>query len=149
MCWCLRPVCSAIEARHAVAVNHDVGIGRIVVKRLADHNAGLAVLGSLTKEAYGRRYREIAGHLPPDVLELILFGPDVSPGPRDFVLASRCVKLRSSFEGGVADVAGMGKATEISGLREARSGQHASDPQFTHVKILSGSVRRPARCYWH
>jgi hypothetical protein len=45
------------------------------------------VLGSLADEMHGGRYGEVASHLSPHVLKLILPGPDIRSGARDPVLA--------------------------------------------------------------
>ncbi len=107
-----------LKPGHTAAVNDHVGVGGISVERLADHNAGLAVLGSLTQEAQGSCDGEIACHLPPDILKLILFGPDIRAGASDAILPVR--KLGGAFNRRMANIAGVGKQAQISVLGKSR-----------------------------
>ena len=102
-----------LKSGHAVAVDHDVGVGRIGVQRLADHDAGLAMVVALTKKSYGGGDAEVAGDLAPDILELILLGPDVGARAGDLVLTVGRAKLGGAFDRRTADVAGIGEDAQV------------------------------------
>jgi hypothetical protein len=92
-----------LETGHPIAVDHDVGVGRIRVKSLADQDSGLAVLVPVTEESHRGRDRKVAGYLSPDVLELILLGPDVYSGAGYPILPVG--KLAGPFNRRTTDVA--------------------------------------------
>ena len=82
---------------------------------------------------------EIAGHLAPDVVELIGLGPDVGAGPRDLVLPRGRVELRGSLQRRRADIVGIRERAERGGLGQGGRGQQAGEEQFAHGGILSDS----------
>jgi hypothetical protein len=100
-------------------MDHDVGVGRVRIKRLADHDSSLAVLVPVTEESHRGRDREVAGYLSPDVLELVLLTPDVYSGAGDPILTVG--KLAGPFNRRTTDVAGVSKDAEISALGESRN----------------------------
>jgi hypothetical protein len=105
--------------------DHYVGVDRVAIQRLADHDARLAVLVPLTQESHRGFDREVAGHLSPDILELILLGPDVSSGAGNLILPVG--KLGGPFNRRTADVAGVGKDAQVSALGESRRRQHREE----------------------
>ena len=80
---------------------------------------------------------KVARHFSPHVVELIRLAPNIGAGARDPVLPGGGIKLRCPLQGRSADVIGMGKAAERSGLRESGSSEEAKDQEYPHVQIVS------------
>ena len=90
---------------HAGAVKRDDGFLRIVVEVLADDEDGLAVAVAVgVGEGDVGRERDVAGHLLPEIAELIARVPDVVAGGVDGVLLGGGVVAGAAGDDGAADV---------------------------------------------
>src|SRR5262249_4576010 len=113
------------------------------VQRLSQHDPSLAVALASTQELHSCRDCEIAGHLPPHVLKLILLGPDVRARAGDPVLSVRGIEFGRSFPRGIADVAGIAEGAEVSVLAESRYGQKPEQPELPNI----GHDTLPRHCF--
>ncbi len=100
-CSCLRPYCFSPPQSGTPLpwTSLKTFRRRIRVERLAQHDAALAMVLALTKELHRSRDREIARHLAPHILELILLRPHIDM-PADLVLPRSGAEPARSFPAG-------------------------------------------------
>src|SRR5262249_22096341 len=114
------PACVApLEGRHSIPMNASVGISRVRIQRLPNHEDDFGVrhgAGRGSWKADVRGQREIAGCLFPNVVKVVVSGPDVCASSRDIQSPVAWIELSRANPGRrrSADLRLRCKRTEIA-----------------------------------